>query len=348
MQNQQQKPKLNDILQEYQDYKKAKVPPKKLFDRKIEKLSYEDKRDEGENSSILRFIFKKIDENNNGYIGKSELVREIASNQELADMLGIMGNIQDKEFVRQIDKIFQSLGSTDTIIERDFIQLFSKTRANNLNIAREQQQQIKPNFKPKTQSNTFPSVVLTDAQKDLLDYIFKNTDTFDDLAIQKYVYIQTLRTDENVIKILNADAVQLSPNLCLTLEQVLDYIENDGDPYENFTFNQFYEYFFKIPKGDYIKQDIFDKLQAIPEEEPKPTIILDELYLQIIQDVFDTLPRRGTDKVSTEEFINALLEDPQVQEFLKIKAREDPKTKKCESVEEVLKNIDKQAGVVIL
>ncbi|CAG9320755.1 unnamed protein product [Blepharisma stoltei] len=342
---QQQKPKLGDILQEYQNYKKAKIPKKNLYDRKLE-YQGDISEEENENTKLLKWIFKKIDHNKNGFIEKTELIKEIASNQELADLLGIMGNIQDKEFMRQVDKIFQNSGSSDSIIERDFIQLFTKTRA--AIFSKDQQQQIKPTYDLIQRKTSYPCIVLTDAQQDLLEYIFKNTDTFDDGTLQKFVYIQTLRTDENLIKILQANAIQLSDDNFMTLEEVLDYIEDDGDPYENITFNQFMDYFTSISKSQSQKLEWKPEVPAEPAEPEKPEILLDNFYLQIIQDVFDTLPRRGTDKVSREEFVVSLLEDPQVQEFLKLKAREDKITKKAESVENVIKRIDKEAGTLLL
>ncbi|CAG9310221.1 unnamed protein product [Blepharisma stoltei] len=179
-----------------------------------------------------------------------------------------------------------------------------------------------------------PYIVLLDQQKRLLEDIFKEADTFDDGTVQKYIYLHTLRNNKDIIKILHTNTIQISEDNFLNLEQALDIIENDGDLYEEITFPQFMEYFDLIYKSH-------SQLTGWISERTET--LLDNKYLKIIKNIFDALPNHG-DRVLREEFIFSLFDDPQVQGFLKLKAREDKVTNQIESVEDVLNRIDKESA----
>jgi hypothetical protein len=76
---------------------------------------------------------------------------------------------------------------------------------------------------------------------------------------------------------------------------------------------------------------------------------LPEEYMQIVQDLFNSMPRHTRDKVSTYKFLTTIRRDPQVKGFLSMRARETPKQSDIpgESLNELLARIEEEADAMI-
>jgi hypothetical protein len=180
----------------------------------------------------------------------------------------------------------------------------------------------------KAASQEFPVVVLTDLQLGYLERVFRETDTHSDMAVQKFEYLQSLRTDDDILKSLSCHAIEISKGSFVTLEEVLDRLQDEDDLYEYITYSQFLDSISRM----------FPKQVWVPEEVEE--VCLDKLYVQIMQDVFDSLPRKGKGLVKTKVFIDNLLEDPQIKLFAKEQVN-------GETVENVLKRVDRESAELI-
>ena len=56
--------------------------------------------------------------------------------------------------------------------------------------------------------------------------------------------MQSLRTDDDIIKILECNAIEISLKNFITLEEALDRIQESGELYEYITYSQFLNFFY--------------------------------------------------------------------------------------------------------
>ena len=251
---------------------------------------------------------------------KHEILEEIFANEELRNYFGIT---EDSDTMEELE----SLIPFDFLSQAEFIKFFLSIKPSPV-----LEKKIVPvESTPKTYSNEYPVVVLNSKQLNYLETVFKDTDVHGDMAVQKFEYLQSLRTDDDVIKILSVNAIEIAPNNFITLEEVLDRIQESGDLYEYITYSQFLSYI----------HEMFPKKNWVSNEVENPKISLDPLYIQILQDVFDSIPRKAQGQVSTNELIDNLKEDPQVSEFLKVNLRENL------TVEDILNIVDRESAKTI-
>ncbi|OMJ70099.1 hypothetical protein SteCoe_31992 [Stentor coeruleus] len=323
--NSQQQPK-SDPLKDYQNYKAAKKPMKNRYENDDIEENIEIP---GEKETLLKWIFNKIDTNRSGLIEKHEMLEEICQNQELRKYFGIDEN---EDMIEEIERLVPA----DFLSQKDFMRFFLSIRTIGEKQFGDEKNKIgegdmKKVFRsPKSVVKEYPIVVLNDRQLGYLEKVFQETDIHGDMTIQKFEYLQSLRTDDDVIKILQCNAVEISPNHFVSLEEILDRIQDSEDLYEYITYSQFLNYFYIF----------FPKKNWLPEEISKKPL-LDSLYIQILQDIFDSLPRKTKGMVSTKVFIDNLKDDPQVQEFINIEVR------KNENFGQILKKIDKESAAEI-
>jgi FMN-dependent NADH-azoreductase len=111
---------------------------------------------------------------------------------------------------------------------------------------------------------------------------------------------------------------------------VIDRLQDSEDLYDYITFSQFLD----------MLQRMFPKQVWLPEEI-KTQVLIDDLYQQIMMDIFDSMPRKSKGLVSTCAFISSLKDDPQVQQFSKIEVR------KGQNIEQVFSIITREAADLI-
>ena len=152
---------------------------------------------------------------------KHEILEEIFANEELRNYFGIT---EDSDTMEELE----SLIPFDFLSQAEFIKFFLSIKPSPV-----LEKKIVPvESTPKTYSNEYPVVVLNSKQLNYLETVFKDTDVHGDMAVQKFEYLQSLRTDDDVIKILSVNAIEIAPNNFITLEEVLDRIQESGDLYE--------------------------------------------------------------------------------------------------------------------
>ena len=271
-----------------------------------------------EKETLLKWLFSKLDINASGLIEKHEMLQEICDNDELREYFGISS---DADTLEELN----SLIPADFLSQSDFIKFFLSIKP--ISKPKESLKSLTPRREESNKPQEYPIVVLTHKQLQSIEKVFKETDIHGDMAVQKFEFLQSLRTDDDIIKILECNAIEISLKNFITLEEALDRIQESGELYEYITYSQFLNFFYIM----------FPKKNWTPEEMDKK-INLDPLYIQILQDIFDSLPRKTKGFVSVKLLIDSLKEDPQVNEFLK------EKVKGTEDVEGILKKIDKESA----
>lgn len=311
------KPVPSDVLSDYSEYKKVKNINKAKFTHNLNYV-HEDPGDEKE--TLLKWIFSKLDIDSSGMIEKNEMLQEIARNQELREYFGIGENA---DLISELSELMPS----DFLSQKDFLNFFLSIRPISAKVV---EKPLPVVVHTKTSPHEYPIVVLTERQLKDFERVFKETDIHGDMAVQKFEYLQSLRTDDDIIKILGLNAIEISKGTFVTIEEVFDRLQDTDDLYEYITYSQFLNYFYVMfPKQNWVAEELEKKVE------------LDPLYVQILRDIFDSLPRKSKDMVSVKVLIESLKEDPQVKEFLLEKARG------TENVEKVLHRVNRESAETI-
>ena len=311
-----------DVLAEYSEYKKAHISSKYKFNHE---LTYApDSQPPDDKETLLKWLFTKLDTNNSGTIEKHEMLQEICDNQELREYFGFS---EEGDLISELSAMIPS----DFLSKADFLKFFLSIRS----VPKETpKSSLPPQQKSPAKANgtiEYPVVVLNKKQLHELERVFNETDVHGDMTVQRFEYFQSLRTDDDIIKILQCNAIEIAKDNFVTLEEVLDRLQDTEDLYEYITYSQFLNYFYIM----------FPKQTQTPEELGGK-VRLDPLYVQILRDIFNSLPRKGgKGMVSTGLLIDSLKEDPQINEFLKEPARDN------ETVAQVLQRVNKESAGVI-
>jgi Uncharacterised protein family UPF0564 len=316
------KSQTKDLLKEYSEYKANKNLSKNKFTHNLDYSHLKDYPNDKE--TLLKWIFSKLDVDSSGLIEKHEMLNEINENKELKEYFGIE---DDLDALEELSFLIPS----DFLSQDDFIKFFLSIKPSK--VPSSIQSEAKPlEVYPDNIKNNYeyPIVTLTNKQLSHLERVFKETDIHGDMAIQKFEYLQSLRTDDDIIKTLDCHAIEISQNNFITLEEALDRIQDSEDLYEYITYSQFLNYFYIM----------FPKQTWTPAEIPAK-VNLDPLYVQILQDIFDSIPRKSKGLVSTKELVDSLKEDPQAQEFFKVTVQGK------DTVEKIINFIDQQSAEVI-
>lgn len=271
-----------------------------------------------ERETLLRWLFGKLDVEGSGLINKQSMIEEIEGNEQLSKYFQVSAE--------DIERLLPG----DFISQNDFLRFFLsiKPEKHKSVPAKNQPKQVRLEQDPVSQE--FPVIVLKSQHLQAIEKVFKEVDIHNDMAVQKFEFLQSLRTDDDIIKMLNLDAIEISKGTFVTLETVLDNLQDSEDLYDYITYSQFLD----------LILNMYPKQIWIPEKTQKK-ILLDSLYQQILLDVFDSLPRKSKNLVSTYLLIKSLREDPQVKQFLQIVVKNGV------SVEGIFKVVERDAGEVI-
>ena len=268
-----------------------------------------------ERETLLRWLFGKLDIEGSGLINKQDMVSEIESNEQLSKYFQIQSE--------DIDRLLPS----DFISQNDFLQFFLSVKPSKPKSV-PVKKQVK--FENQQVSSEYPAIVLKTQHLKIIENIYKEVDIHNDMAIQKFEFLQSLRTDDDIIKMLDLDAIEISKGNFVTLETVLDNLQDSEDLYDYITYSQFLD----------LILNMYPKQTWVPEKNEKK-VLLDSLYQQILLDVFDGLPRKGKGLVSNNLLIKTLREDPQVMQFGKDEIRDGI------TFEGILRLIERDAGELV-
>ena len=292
---------------------------------------------------LLKFIFKTIDRDKDGKIDKVELLQEIQNNDELPQLLGFTGEISDSDYLESVERKFKSISEDEFITFPQFLSYF-------------QQEKKEPKAAPIPSANFVPAVpvlptalgapcLLTPHQLSLLEQAFKSLDKNQDLAVPRSDLCDYLRNDKHIKKILHVDAVKLNEKEAANLETIVDLVECDGDSLDELiTWQQFLVYFQTKPviEGK-------EKEEETGENPLLDATDLNEAYMQLLMDVFDSIPRVSDDKVSLRSLLIALRNDAQVRSILSKTARDPTHLSSIptETVSAVINRIEKEGNANI-
>jgi hypothetical protein len=160
--------------------------------------------DVDERETLLKWLFTKLDVERAGLINKEQMIEEIQTNEQLL-------------------KYFKL--DPDTVEDDIKPKVVKKPEA-------------KVKFPDVQGPQDFPQIVLTSAQLNHLERVFKEVDVHNDMAVQKFEYLQSLRTDDDIIKLFQVDAVEISKSTYVTLEEVIDSLQETDDLYDYITYSQ--------------------------------------------------------------------------------------------------------------
>ena len=185
--------------------------------------------------------------------------------------------------------------------------------------------------------------MLTDKQIALLEDLFRALDVHEDMTVKLVHYLELLRNNERVQKILHTNAVRLTAQQILNLEAMLEYIETDAED-EYITWQQFLAYFHTRP------QLVPAEAGTFLSEDPRLNEVdLPDKYMDMVARLFQDLPHPSVDKVSTYAFVEAMKKDSQVKGILSMTAREPSGLSAIpmESVGEVLRRMEDEAPSLV-
>lgn len=273
--------------------------------------------DVDERETLLKWLFTKLDVERAGLINKEQMIEEIQTNEQLLKYFKL-----DPDTVE--DDINELLPG-EFISQNDFLRFFVSIKPK---VVKKPEAKVK--FPDVQGPQDFPQIVLTSAQLNHLERVFKEVDVHNDMAVQKFEYLQSLRTDDDIIKLFQVDAVEISKSTYVTLEEVIDSLQETDDLYDYITYSQFLSEILSL----------YPKQIWLPEEN-KSKVLLDELYQQILLDIFDSMPRKSKNLIKTSAFLSSLQEDPQVQTFLNVEVH------KGQTVSSILKTISRESGDLI-
>ena len=329
---------------------------------------------------FLSYIFKKIDKDGTGQIDKVELMQELHQNPELATLLGFQAASMDSDYMHQFEQMFSALGHGDDVSYMEFMQFFmnrteegNKKETMKKEMGKEGKKSPKRKLSPrKEQRSLSPRTVsphhtlsmvkstsqsqldkpllpstticmLTDKQIALLEDLFRLLDVHEDMTVKVRDYMDLLRNNERIQKIMHTNAVRLTAQQVLNLETMLEYIETDVED-EYVTWQQFLAYFHTRPIL------VPTENSGFVREDPRlDEVDLPDKYMDMVARLFQELPHPTVDKVSTYAFVEAMKKDPQVKGILSMTAREPSGLSAIpmESVGEVLRRMEDEASSLI-
>lgn len=292
---------------------------------------------------LIKFIFKTIDKDKDGRIDKVELLQELQNNEELPLLLGFTAQTTDSDYMESLERQFAAISSDDQITFKQFCDYFLAKKEEK----RAEMEVPKANFAPAPllPRALGPPCLLTPSQLSLLEHAFQSLDKNQDLAVPRSSLCDYLRENKQIRKLLHVDAVQLNPKEAANLETILDLVECDGESLDELiTWQQFLLYFQTKPV---IETNKPDPETVSPVSNPLlDAVDLNEAYMQLIMDVFDSIPRVSDDQIALRSFLIALRSDAQVQSIMSKTAREPSglSSLPSETVAQVLNRLEKQAN----
>jgi hypothetical protein len=311
----------------------------------------EREEDKTEMRILVKYMFNKLDTDLSGKIDRLELLNEVHSNPELAELFNLKALVTDEGYIEKFNEIYDRVtDQSDSITLPELYQFFKLDELAKRKPAHTQPVESRTAVKHSPRKEVVESelrreetvCLLQPKHLQLLESLYNFADENYDLVVSRRKLYDTYFQDERIIKLLAVDAVKIGENQALSLETMLEFILQDGDGVEELiTWKQFLDSF-------YVKPDLIesDKGTSDPRLEE---IELPQEYLQIVQDLFDSMPRHTRDKISTYKFLETLRKDPQVKGFLSLRARETHKLSEYpgESLSELLDRIEEQADALI-
>lgn len=160
---------------------------------------------------------------------------------------------------------------------------------------------------------------LTDEQLRLFEEIFKSLDPHEDKLVRREDLVDSLYMDPEVIAILDSPAIHVdlvgkSVSLRQILELLLSEYRIEKNPKnkkakEYITLNQFMDFF---RRWEGLQLSILDR-QSKPRTAESEVFDIYPDYLQLLLDMFNTIPRIYQDYICTKDFLELCRMDPQIQ-----------------------------------
>jgi len=265
---------------------------------------------------IIKLVFDALNHKDTGLIAKEEVLDYVMTNQDIvtifdlkssfnADILNFKSLKEGYLNFQELSKLMMKRLPTKT--QKDIKSAFP---------------QEKPKVPEIHNDPGHPDTLLKEEEIQIFRTIFDELDRYEDFLIKTEVYLKALRGDLRVEKLLDKAAIRIPVvNRELTVQDILAQIDADVESaidsgvntMQYISWNQFIDYFKNY------KTSKFTRHNAEVEEQEAPKPLLSEMQMQIIQDVFDMLPRAAEDYVDKLEFVKAAKRDPQVHSFWKQK-----------------------------
>jgi hypothetical protein len=297
---------------------------------------------------LVKYMFNKLDNDRSGLVDRLELMRELHSNPELAELFSLKSLVTDEGYVDKFSQMYTKVaGSQDSV---SLPQLYDFFRLDDSRLVKPALKVQKPSNvvklspRKETESSQRQETVclLLPKHINLLESLFNYADEHQDFVVSRRKIYDTYFQDERVVKLLAIDAVKLSGVQTLSLETMFEFMLQDGDGMDELiTWRQLLNYF-------YTKPELIESHKGTTDPRLEDYDLPEE-YMQIVKELFDSMPRHTRDKVSTYKFLTTIRRDPQVKGFLSMRARETHKLSDIpgESLNELLARIEEEADAMI-
>jgi len=265
---------------------------------------------------IIKLVFDALNHKDTGLIAKEEVLDYVMSNQDIVTIFDLKSSFNAE--VLNFKSLKEGYLNFQELSKLMMKRLPTKT-----------QKDIKsafPQEKPKVPESHndpgHPDTLLKEDEIQIFRTIFDELDRYEDFLIKTEVYLKAVRSDLRVEKLLDKPAIRIPVvNRELTVRDILTQIDTDVESaidsgvntMQYISWNQFIDYFKNY------KTSKFTRHPPVEEKQEEAKVLLSEMQMQIIQDVFDMLPRAAEDYVDKIEFVKAAKRDPQVHSFWKQK-----------------------------
>lgn len=285
----------------------------------------------------LRQIFRAIDKENIGKVGKMQLVAEFSENEELLDLFGLFDFLDNHSYMAKVTDILENIGANPWLTEEEFLTFFQVhqnvlLKSKPVKEAASAEKDEKPNEqKPRTRLVRRKKTKVTMAvvlHKEVLEYLQGLWESIEIEHPTRSDFYECVLADPEISSLLdNTPVVEWSDGYVVMLDKFLSQFVSEG--------------------SEMIWEDFLAKLSG-PEDDPR----LDELqvpedFFTLIKEVFESLKQIREGQVSTEAFCEAIRAE--AQSILEEPAR-DPKgisVIPAETVGEVLDRLERDAAILV-
>ncbi|EAR83067.2 EF hand protein (macronuclear) [Tetrahymena thermophila SB210] len=294
---------------------------------------------------MIQTMFDKIDKEQTGLVDKLDCVKYLIKQKQLLSIYDLTSQNLNKS-VQQFptekkgyftyEEFVKFLQTPRNILEKSttsgnyFYDEIKKNRKKNIKNAQQSLNQIEDEVAELNENNS--TCLLQAEHLRIMRELFIDLDKHNDMIVSRKQYVEKLRSDVRIVKILHLPALYMpSIDKTMNVDRVLYRIEQEqfiGDPdikstKEYLTWQQFLEYFNDIKslkKGN--EADTQEKIKQIKvfssikdNVDDQNEVDLEEGIKNILKTEYDKLPKQSEVYVNSFQFIEAVKMNPKYPQY---------------------------------